>query len=119
VREARASAKGGQAACEIVALAERCLDILGLPPSAAAAGLEARAKDAALSTEQRATLAALAGDGEMEDAALIDRVVALRDEARAGKDFVTSDRLRDALQSAGVALRDTKNGTQWSLDAGR
>ncbi|MBV8667861.1 MAG: class I tRNA ligase family protein, partial [Candidatus Eremiobacteraeota bacterium] len=119
VREARASAKGGQAACEIVALAERCLDILGLPRSAAAAGLEARAKDAALSSEQRATLAALAGDGEMEDAALIDRVVALRDEARAGKDFVTSDRLRDALQSAGVALRDTKNGTQWSLDAGR
>jgi len=120
VREARAAvAKGEQAAHEVVALAERCLDILGLPPSAAAAGLEARAKDAALSGEQRAALVALAGNGEMEDAALIDRVVALRDEARAGKDFVTSDRLRDALQRAGVALRDTKNGTQWSLDAGR
>lgn len=119
VREARASASKGQPSADIVALAERCLSILGLPSSAAEAGLEAQAKDAALNTEQRAVLIALAGDGEIEDSALIERVVALRDRARAGKDFATSDKLRDELQRAGVALRDTKNGTQWSLDDGR
>ena len=119
VRESRSASAGEQAACDVVALAERCLSILGLPPSAAAAGLEGRPKDAALSTEQRAALIALAGEAESEDAALIDRVVALRDQARAGKDFATSDKLRDALQRAGVALRDTKNGTQWTLDEAR
>jgi cysteinyl-tRNA synthetase len=120
VKEARtAGSADPPAAHAAVSLAERCLHILGLPPSAAAAGFDSQAKAAALSTQQRAELIALAGNGEMEDAALIKRIVALRDQARAGKDFATSDRLRDALQRAGVSLRDTKGGTQWSLDGGR
>ena len=120
VRDERAAlAQGAGTAHPAVALAERCLDILGLPATAEAAGLAAKAGSAQLAAEHRATLLALVGDGEMDDSALIERVVALRNQARAGKDFATSDRLRDTLTNAGVALRDSKNGTQWSLDGSR
>jgi cysteinyl-tRNA synthetase len=118
VREARAASARGVDVALSLALVERCLDILGLPPSAQAAGLHVQEREVSLTPQQRASLQTLVGNGEMEDAALIARVVALRDQARAGKDFATSDRLRDALQDAGVALRDTKTGTQWSLDGG-
>jgi cysteinyl-tRNA synthetase len=101
-----------------VALAERCLDVLGLPLSAQAAGFTVEPRAVELQPGPRAALRAIAGDGEKEDAALIDRVVALRDQARARKDFATSDSLRDALQGAGITLRDSKSGTQWSLDGG-
>jgi cysteinyl-tRNA synthetase len=120
VKEARtAGSTEPQAAHAVVSLAERCLDIFGLPPSAAAAGLERQTSTVTLTEDQRVALQVLAGDGGSGDAALIDRIIALRDRARAGKDFATSDRLRDALQNVGVALRDTKSGTQWSLDDGR
>jgi cysteinyl-tRNA synthetase len=119
VRQERASlGQSAGSAHAAVALVERCLQVLGLPPSARAAGLVTQAREVALLPEHRATLRALAGDGETDDATLIARVVALRDEARAGRDFATSDQLRKALNDAGVALRDTKAGTQWSIDGG-
>jgi cysteinyl-tRNA synthetase len=37
-----------------------------------------------------------------------------RAEARAGKDFAASDRLRDELAALGVAVRDTPGGQEWS-----
>ena len=37
-----------------------------------------------------------------------------RAEARAGKDFAASDRLRDELTALGVAVRDTPAGQEWS-----
>jgi cysteinyl-tRNA synthetase len=37
-----------------------------------------------------------------------------RAEARAGKDFATSDRLRDELAALGVSVRDTAAGQEWS-----
>jgi cysteinyl-tRNA synthetase len=120
VRDERAAlAQSAACAHAAVALAERCLDILGLPANAEAAGFAAQPRSAQLAVEHRAVLRALVGDGEMDDSSLIDRVVALRDQARAGKDFATSDSLRDALTNAGIALRDSKAGTQWSLDGGR
>lgn len=48
-------------------------------------------------------------------AALIDTLIAQRTEARAGKDFATSDAIRDRLLDAGIALEDTPNQTRWSL----
>ncbi|NTV24705.1 MAG: cysteine--tRNA ligase [Chlorobiaceae bacterium] len=38
----------------------------------------------------------------------------LRKEARARKDFATSDRIRDLLIDKGIELKDTKEGTTWS-----
>jgi len=45
----------------------------------------------------------------------IDRVIALRTSARATKDFAKSDRLRDALLACGVEVKDSKEGTTWSI----
>lgn len=55
-------------------------------------------------------------DGVGADGA-IERVIALRQAARARKDWAASDRLRDALLTCGVALTDTKEGTTWSVAA--
>ena len=42
-------------------------------------------------------------------------LLAARDEARAAKDFATSDRLREQLASVGVAVTDTPGGQRWKL----
>ncbi|MEP7009275.1 MAG: cysteine--tRNA ligase [Acidobacteriota bacterium] len=47
------------------------------------------------------------------EAAEIDQMVAARDAARAGRDFATSDRLRDELAARGIVLEDTPHGTRW------
>jgi cysteinyl-tRNA synthetase len=41
-------------------------------------------------------------------------VIKLRNEAKANKDFVTSDRIRDELNSIGIQLKDSKEGTLWN-----
>lgn len=43
----------------------------------------------------------------------VDAKIAARDEARANKDFATSDAIRDELQSQGIILEDTPQGTRW------
>ncbi len=45
----------------------------------------------------------------------IERIVGLRNEARRAKDWAASDRLRDALQSCGIDVKDSKEGTTWSV----
>ena len=45
----------------------------------------------------------------------IDAVLAARSAARANKDWAASDRLRDALAAAGVAIKDSKDGTTWTV----
>ena len=67
-----------------------------------------------------ATVRSLAGALGIEisdDVAEIDDDVAdlvkQRDEARAKKDFATSDRIRDELLARGIVLEDTPNGTVW------
>jgi len=52
---------------------------------------------------------ATAGWQPPEDA---QRLVAERDAARAGKDFATSDRIRDELQVMGLEVMDTPDGTK-------
>ena len=44
--------------------------------------------------------------------------LAERTEARARKDYATSDRIRDALAEAGIAVEDTPSGPTWSLTEG-
>ncbi|MEE9416435.1 MAG: cysteine--tRNA ligase [Acidimicrobiales bacterium] len=43
----------------------------------------------------------------------IDSLIAERAEARASKDFATSDRIRDELASRGIVIEDTAGGTTW------
>ncbi|GAC1508448.1 MAG: hypothetical protein NVS1B14_12820 [Vulcanimicrobiaceae bacterium] len=45
----------------------------------------------------------------------IEQSIAARNAARARKDFAASDRLRDALIASGVALKDSKEGTTWTV----
>ncbi|WP_339700315.1 cysteine--tRNA ligase [uncultured Marixanthomonas sp.] len=46
----------------------------------------------------------------------IQLLIELRNQARANKDFATSDRIRDDLQKAGIQLKDGKEGTTFSLN---
>ena len=52
-----------------------------------------------------------------EDAAitdgLVDLLIRLREDARTRKDFVTADRIRDALGTFGIALEDGRDGARW------
>jgi cysteinyl-tRNA synthetase len=45
----------------------------------------------------------------------IAKVVDARARARADKDWSASDRLRDALATVGIAIKDSKDGTSWSI----
>jgi cysteinyl-tRNA synthetase len=47
---------------------------------------------------------------------LVDRLLEARTAARAQKDFVTSDRIRDDFASAGIIVEDTPQGVHWSID---
>ena len=47
--------------------------------------------------------------------AYVDALLELRRRARDGKDYATSDWIRDQLSAAGVEVRDTPDGAQWSL----
>ena len=48
-------------------------------------------------------------------ARLVEPLLTLRTEARARKDFATSDLIRDTLLAAGLEIRDTPTGPQWSI----
>ncbi len=45
---------------------------------------------------------------------LIRLLIEIRLEARARKDWATSDRIRDRLKEIGIQLKDGKEGTEWS-----
>ncbi len=46
----------------------------------------------------------------------VNILIGLRNQARANKDFATSDLIRDQLQEAGIQLKDGKDGTTFSLN---
>ncbi|MFC7358475.1 cysteine--tRNA ligase [Jejudonia soesokkakensis] len=46
----------------------------------------------------------------------VELLIELRNQARANKDFATSDRIRDDLQAVGIQLKDGKEGTTFSLN---
>ncbi|MHC4975241.1 MAG: cysteine--tRNA ligase [Planctomycetota bacterium] len=58
-----------------------------------------------------------ASSGDDPDAARIEGLIRARNEARASKDWATSDRIRDELQAMGVAITDTPDGTSWERAA--
>ncbi len=46
----------------------------------------------------------------------VELLIKLRAEARANKDFATSDKIRDELLELGIQLKDGKDGTSFSLN---
>ena len=61
-------------------------------------------------TEKLCAQSAGSNDDEIEE------LVKKRDEARANKDWVTSDKLRDQLKEMGITIQDTPQGTRWTRD---
>ena len=51
------------------------------------------------------------------DVAEVERLIAARVQARAGKDFAEADRVREALKALGVEIMDTPAGTTWKVAA--
>ncbi|HEV7626984.1 MAG TPA: DALR domain-containing protein, partial [Streptomyces sp.] len=58
--------------------------------------------------------------GELRGAvdALVRLVLDQRQAARARKDYVTADAIRDELKQAGLVIEDTQSGPRWELDGG-
>ena len=46
---------------------------------------------------------------------VLDLLVDLRQDARANKDYATSDKIRDKLAEIGVVLEDSAKGTVWKI----
>lgn len=55
-----------------------------------------------------------AGNNELFDM-LMRFILEIRNEAKAKKDFATSDKIRDNLSKAGIVIKDGKEGTSWSV----
>ncbi len=49
------------------------------------------------------------------DAARVEALIAERIEARKAKDWARADAIRDELKAMGVTLKDTPDGTEWSV----
>jgi cysteinyl-tRNA synthetase len=64
-------------------------------------------------------LGELAEEGAADPAAkvapFVEALLAVRAAARQNKDFATSDLVRDRLVEAGVEVRDSPDGTSWTL----
>jgi cysteinyl-tRNA synthetase len=45
----------------------------------------------------------------------VELLINLRKEAKANKDWTTSDRIRNELNEIGIELKDTKEGVEWKL----
>lgn len=56
------------------------------------------------------------GAREEAYARVVDMVLDLRAKAKAGKDWATSDKIRDELAAAGFEVKDTKDGVTWRLN---
>lgn len=50
--------------------------------------------------------------GPVDD--LMQLIIDLRADARANKDWTTSDKIRDQLSEAGIQIKDSKEGSSWS-----
>jgi cysteinyl-tRNA synthetase len=47
---------------------------------------------------------------------LVEMILAVRQQAKADKDWATSDRIRDELVKLGVVVKDRKGGVDWELE---
>lgn len=104
---------------ETVRAGNTALDAGDTEAAAQAAG-EVRTMLTVLGLEDPHFVSDAAGQGAQAPSAaltaLVEARLAERGQARAAKDFATSDRIRDELAEAGIIVLDSASGTQWSLD---
>ncbi|HEY5258362.1 MAG TPA: cysteine--tRNA ligase [Candidatus Baltobacteraceae bacterium] len=121
-RELRESAPAAPGATPLMARIEGALDDDMNTAVALAALLDAGSSTATLSeyvaaldvlglTPDESWRGAASADLPAELAAMLE----LRDRARADKNWVESDRLRDELLARGIELKDSKEGTTWTV----
>jgi cysteinyl-tRNA synthetase len=97
----------------------RALTILGIEPSEAWLHEEKAELPEDFVAKVRDALAnahggvSVAFDGATPEE-VIERIIAVRAQARARKDWLASDRLREALLRVSVELHDSKEGTTWT-----
>ena len=104
VREGNRLADSGEDATPIAAAYDEIVAVLAI------------GEDAVDVTDLAGDLGALGaelGVDATEPRAIVDALVALRSAAREGRDFATSDRIRDELTELGVVLEDGADGTTW------
>jgi len=46
----------------------------------------------------------------------MDFILEMRSEAKANKDFAKSDLIRDRLAQMNIQIKDSKEGTSWSIN---
>ncbi|GAB6393847.1 MAG: cysteine--tRNA ligase [Bacteroidales bacterium] len=46
---------------------------------------------------------------------VVDLLLSIRQQAKAGKDWATADRIRNELTAMGFEIKDTKEGTEWRI----
>ena len=46
----------------------------------------------------------------------VEKLIAQRQEAKKNKDFATADKIRDDLKARGIILKDTRQGTTWTME---
>ncbi|PTU73403.1 cysteine--tRNA ligase [Pseudomonas mangrovi] len=108
---------GTPEACAVLFDLAREINRLREVDAQAAAGLAARLRSlaAVLGVLQLAPEAFLQAGNRKVDAAEVEALIAARLQARSGKNWVESDRIRDQLAALGVVLEDGKGGTTWRL----
>jgi len=55
-------------------------------------------------------------DNSKLSGSLMEVIISMRNEAKANKDYATSDKLRDALAAIQVKIKDSKEGTSWTYE---
>ncbi|MCE1199765.1 MAG: cysteine--tRNA ligase [Marinilabiliales bacterium] len=55
------------------------------------------------------------GEGDQLFGQVVDLLLTLRQEAKARKDWATSDQIRDRLTAMGFEIKDTREGAEWKL----
>lgn len=91
------------------------LTILGIEPDATWLEEDRKELDDDFTSRLQAALQLGGALSGLEPNEAVERVMAMRAQARAAKDWAQSDRLRDALAQCGVELHDTKEGSTWTV----